>query len=534
MSGMLRIHGSFDRSSQAVRVQRVGVGRRDRMVVNGRVVAQARELAHRRLRALRLVDVGHHAARDLHRHQRIGVDVGIDGDLARLQLLGCVLGRGLGLDGHLVHGLLDLRFFLLAARCEGGDCRDREHRYEPFDYSHASPPGIGLSRRLGAWRPEILLKSRRQCFAFAFRNLHFVPNYRPHDAVLSWRANVTCPDRLPPCRTRPRHPRGRRHRPVPAPSRTRHRSGGAGCRGRPVGRSLRQSRQRRAVVALCRLAHLARERTGLCDLGLRACTNTGLAALGLLGYLVANSASVGRGLAALQEFLQVHDEGATAYFAGEGDSAVLGYEVLTPGVPGADQLTFGALAIAANVLRSLCGAGFRFRKSTSRTAPRRTFRCSGASSARLSVSMRSAVRWLSKRVGSPLPWPGRTRSSATSWPKRSGSNWRTPPMRQVDRLRRVVRSLVAGGRFTVDDLAAAFALSRRTLARRLNEHGTSFNELLDEARFLAAGTCCRAPGRPSRKSPRDSAMRILPASRERSADGQGPHQPGGVVVMMAI
>jgi AraC-like DNA-binding protein len=35
-------------------------------------------------------------------------------------------------------------------------------------------------------------------------------------------------------------------------------------------------------------------------------------------------------------------------------------------------------------------------------------------------------------------------------------------------LRPVVRSLVAGGKFTVDDLAAAFGLSRRTLARRLN------------------------------------------------------------------
>jgi AraC-like DNA-binding protein len=29
-------------------------------------------------------------------------------------------------------------------------------------------------------------------------------------------------------------------------------------------------------------------------------------------------------------------------------------------------------------------------------------------------------------------------------------------------------------------------LSRRTLARRLNEQGTSYHELLDEARFLAA------------------------------------------------
>jgi hypothetical protein len=114
-------------------------------------------------------------------------------------------------------------------------------------------------------------------------------------------------------------------------------------------------------VALCRLAHLARERTGLCDVGLRACTNAGLAALGLLGRLVANSESVGRGLAALQEFLHVHDVGATAYFASEGDLAVLDYEVLTPGVRGADQVTFGALAIAANVLRGLCGAGFRER-----------------------------------------------------------------------------------------------------------------------------------------------------------------------------
>ena len=55
-----------------------------------------------------------------------------------------------------------------------------------------------------------------------------------------------------------------------------------------------------------------------------------------------------------------------------------------------------------------------------------------------------------------------------------------------DRLRRVVRSLVAGGKFAADDLAAAFGLSRRTRARRLNEHGMSFHELLDEARFLAA------------------------------------------------
>jgi AraC-like DNA-binding protein len=55
-----------------------------------------------------------------------------------------------------------------------------------------------------------------------------------------------------------------------------------------------------------------------------------------------------------------------------------------------------------------------------------------------------------------------------------------------DRLRRVVRSLVAGGRFTVDDLASALGLSGRTLARRLRELGAGFRELLDDARFVTA------------------------------------------------
>jgi AraC-like DNA-binding protein len=37
-----------------------------------------------------------------------------------------------------------------------------------------------------------------------------------------------------------------------------------------------------------------------------------------------------------------------------------------------------------------------------------------------------------------------------------------------------------------ESVAAALGLRRRTSARRLDEHGVSFHELLDEARFLAA------------------------------------------------
>ncbi len=58
----------------------------DGVVVDGRIAAQARELPHRGLRAFGLLDVGRHAARDLHRHQRVGVLVRLDRDLSRLHL----------------------------------------------------------------------------------------------------------------------------------------------------------------------------------------------------------------------------------------------------------------------------------------------------------------------------------------------------------------------------------------------------------------------------------------------------------------
>jgi len=239
-------------------------------------------------------------------------------------------------------------------------------------------------------------------------------------------------------------------------------------------------------TALCRLAHLARERTGLSDVGLRACMTTGLSALGLLGYLVANSESVGRGLRALQEFLHVHDEGATMFAATEGDSAVLGYEVLTRGVPGADQVTFGALAIAANVLRGLCGADFRFQEvnfAYHAPADVSLFRSFFGAPLRFDAERSGLVykaHWLATPVAGADSFiremlVDRIRQQLADAPDSTG-----------DRLRRVIRSLVAGGRFTVDDLAAAFALNRRTLARRLNDHGTTFRELLGEARFIAA------------------------------------------------
>jgi AraC-like DNA-binding protein len=238
--------------------------------------------------------------------------------------------------------------------------------------------------------------------------------------------------------------------------------------------------------ALCRVVKLAADRTQLPDIGLRACMHTGLRALGTVGYLVAHSETVERGLAALQEYLYVHDQGATAFFTHEGPTAFLGYEILGPDVPGADQMTFGALTIAANLMRELCGPGFRLQAVTiSYRAPARTslFRSFfdvpvhfGADRSALAFE----ARWLASRIPTSDNY---LREVLTA---RIKDELALAGETTLDRIRRVVRSLVAGGRFGLDDAAAAFSVDRRTLARRLASHGTSFREVLDDARHAAA------------------------------------------------
>jgi AraC-like DNA-binding protein len=58
-------------------------------------------------------------------------------------------------------------------------------------------------------------------------------------------------------------------------------------------------------------------------------------------------------------------------------------------------------------------------------------------------------------------------------------------------VQRTLMSRVAGGDTRVDSIARHFAISARTLQRKLADEGTSFQKLLDEARREAAGTYLR-------------------------------------------
>ena len=239
-------------------------------------------------------------------------------------------------------------------------------------------------------------------------------------------------------------------------------------------------------AALCRLLKLAEDRTGLPDIGLRACVNTGLASLGKLGYLAGSCATVERGLAALEAYLQVHDRGAMPVITCEGDTAYVGYEILVSGTLGANQMTFGAVAIATNILRSLCGPDFRLRQvafAFPRPQSTSLFRSFFDAPIRFDAE-RSALafdaHWLARPIQTADPYlHAMLADDVRRDLERLGES-------ADDTVRRVVRSLVAGGKFSANETAAAFGVNRRTLARRLLERGTTFQALLDDARYREA------------------------------------------------
>jgi len=141
------------------------------------------------------------------------------------------------------------------------------------------------------------------------------------------------------------------------------------------------------------------------------------------------------------------------------------------------------VAIATNILRSLCGPDFRLRQVTfAFPRPRSTslFRSFFDAPIRFGAERNALAfdaRWLARPIQTADPYLHAMLADDVR--------------RDLDRLaqsaddtiRRVVRSLVAGGRFSADDAAAAFGVNRRTLARRLRDRGTTFQALLDDARF---------------------------------------------------
>lgn len=96
-------------------------------------------------------------------------------------------------------------------------------------------------------------------------------------------------------------------------------------------------------------------RTGCKHFGLLIGQYGGLSSLGLIGYLAQQSPDVISALQVVTNYSHLHVQGASIFLELNQDTAFLGYGIYYPGGESRSQVEDGAIAIAYNILKKLCG-----------------------------------------------------------------------------------------------------------------------------------------------------------------------------------
>ena len=238
--------------------------------------------------------------------------------------------------------------------------------------------------------------------------------------------------------------------------------------------------------AFCRLVARCTAVTRRNDLGLLLCEKTGASSLGLVGFLLMQAPDVGTGLRELVAYLHHHDRGAAPFLRRKDGLASLGYVILHSNLPGTDQVYDGAAAIAFNILRGLCGPQW------------------GATSVHLSRRRPSSPARYEKFFGAPVTF-GAEETGIFFSEKWLETKVASPDgaLRQMlreqielleleeagniaEQVRRLMRTALTAPSCSLDDISRLLGMSRRTLARRLQEEGATFRSISENARFEIA------------------------------------------------
>jgi len=240
--------------------------------------------------------------------------------------------------------------------------------------------------------------------------------------------------------------------------------------------------------------------TGRDDFGLRAGCRETATAVGLAGLVTINSPTVREALQTLVNGLRITDTGSAVTLHVRDGVASLGYSIVAPDVESADQITDGAIAIAVNIMRQLCGSSwspdhvFLTRPPTrDATLFARFFGAPvefGAPSARIEFAA-ATLGWV------VTGHSGEHREILAPLLDRALAEAKDD---FVSAVKAIVRAQVAAGGGTRKEACAALGVSVYALTTRLRNSGTSFESLVDGVKrdlakdMLAKGRMVRETG----------------------------------------
>ena len=192
---------------------------------------------------------------------------------------------------------------------------------------------------------------------------------------------------------------------------------------------------------------------------------------------------MGTALRNLVRYFRLHLRSAVTCLEVDGDVAMLTYDVLRPDLEGIEQTYDGVVAVMLNIMRSLCGpdwkpleARFAHRKPDDVRPFRRFFDVPLTFDAeRCALVFES--HWLDSRVRDADPELQRLLQDQID---------ALQPGTDEDfagHVRSVLRTALLTGHGSAAQVAELLGMHPRTLSRRLQSLGTSFQQLVDEVQF---------------------------------------------------
>jgi AraC-like DNA-binding protein len=233
------------------------------------------------------------------------------------------------------------------------------------------------------------------------------------------------------------------------------------------------------------MAHCA-ARTSCPHFGLLVGQKAGLDSFGFVGLLAKYSPSAGSALRSLMRYMHLHVRGATTTLAVDSGQAVLEYQIYQTQALGNEQVGDGAVGVAFNIVRDLCGNDWRpiqvrfaHRKPGDEKPYRQFFQAPLCFDAGQYAVVFSAD-WLNRQLPDANPeLLGLLQQEVDKIEVNLGDTFQ-------DQVRSLLRTTLVTGHSSADQVAELFSMHRRTLNRHLNASGTSFRKLVDEVRFEIA------------------------------------------------
>ena len=259
---------------------------------------------------------------------------------------------------------------------------------------------------------------------------------------------------------------------------------------RAAGLSLKVFDDPENTIPVQMLGHLVAKcvgATGCEHFGLLVGQREAASSLGFVGLLAEQSPNVRTALDNLVRYLHLHDGKGVPSLEVGNDIALLGYSILDTSIPSADQLVDGALSIAFNIMRRLCGKSWRpieVRLSRSRPANTIPFSRFFESPVRFGAE-HSAVAFTTDWLVRPVPDANPLLLSLIEERIRDLER-RLGVVGIVGQIRRVVRTLIRARRCSQELVAHHLNMPPRTLVRYLQRENTDFRKIVDEVRYELA------------------------------------------------